>query len=404
MENKTPYVSKRDFLKLLAAAAGSLALRPVFELGLNDAPLSQGEERQKKEHRRFETVKVVWYPIYETHHSHEKAVSPENISENMDVLSIEGSFLLTDFVEDVVLNGIQTYKKTTQNVFQRPIESLFCRILQGHDTELPSNSVQFPPATLEMLKERHLPVAFGDLDTSTDLFNAPFEMRAALSLRKKIGEKLLGLGAGTSVVGRIARELKIDQPALVKKIGDGLVLAGVTAYLPAKYRTELQREIISEVQKGREPSKLLLRLNTLAHHLTPEVLNDQFREVVQANKLMTLADAVGQKQNRKPNVGFNWHYTHKGIEDWLRIGQTITRKCILAFPDEILREIIKANNDDPRCLFSIRVAKVPQSLQILKLDVSKNIFATSHNPAEVVEDTVVTDVVLQEALHLRGLC
>ena len=229
-------------------------------------------------------------------------------------------------------------------------------------------------------------------------------MRAALDLRKKVGAKLLGLGAATSTFGRVVRELRIDHSAIVKKVGDGLLTIGAATYLPAEYRSQLHQTIVEEVQKGKEPSKLLLRLNALSHHLTPEVLNDLFREVIQANKLMTLADNLTDAKNSKPNIGFNWHYSHKGIEDWLRVGQHITRACILAFPDEILRQIIEANNNDPRCLFSIRLVQVPQSLQILELDVSKNIFTTSLDEKEVVEDNVITDEVLKEALHQRGLC
>jgi hypothetical protein len=134
----------------------------------------------------------------------------------------------------------------------------------------------------------------------------------------------------------------------------------------------------------------------------PDFLNGLFRELVQANKLQILAqNARLQSLGEKPRIGFNWHYGHRGIEDWLRLGSDVTRKAILAFPDSVLRGVIAANNNDSRCLYATRLIQIPKSLTIVNSDVKQ--LAATFDPNERFSDQILEDVVLKAELAKRGL-
>jgi hypothetical protein len=73
----------------------------------------------------------------------------------------------------------------------------------------------------------------------------------------------------------------------------------------------------------------------------------------------------------------------------------------LAFPDEVLKSVIKANNDDPRSLYAIRVVQVPKSLKIVAADKSGT--TITFDDKEVVDDDIYEDAVLAQQLKLRKI-
>lgn len=117
----------------------------------------------------------------------------------------------------------------------------------------------------------------------------------------------------------------------------------------------LDRTLMDAIKNDLPEARVLAKLESTSYKLDPGDLNNVFRELVQANKLLEMATYLKGHMHRKPIVAFNWHWGHIGIEDWLKLDRQTLRNCIMAFPDPVLRGIIEANGNDPKTLTTMRV-------------------------------------------------
>lgn len=377
----TRTINRRKFL----AAASTVT---AVALGVHELD----HEKNLVEKGMFETPDALWHPIYERHDQHEQVLTPNNIPPQLKALSLEG--VSTTFMPS------DDGKMKKYNDLQVSVASLFGGDITGHDTTPPSVHSRIPTQTLEYLKQNHILVAFGDTAVDSGDFDSIRQVNAALDLREKIGQQLMQAGVATAAAGQGLKVAKIDRRGLLRLGGLTAAAMGAGKYLPAKYRRELHKKLMDAMKDNDPYVRVWSRLQTISSDLLPEYLNDLLRELLQANKLMTLAKELkSTTQDKKPVIGYNWHLAHRGIEDWLRIGQEITRACILAYPDEVFRQVVAANNDDPRCLYAIRLTQVPQSLEIIPVGKAQ---MTKFDPTEVVEDRIVEDGKLAGSLRLRG--
>ena len=369
-------MTRRNFLKkgIIVTAAAAVGAEAKHEVIL----AREGD---------LETRDAVWHPIYERHDRHVEILQPNNIPAGLDALSLEGN--LWEFVRrepgDSVMSKI--------SYLDIPIPGLFVGGLSGYDTIPPNESTRFPPATLDYLREKGIPVAFGDIDSGLSDGRDELFAENLREFRIRFGELLLGAGAVTSAAG--LKTEKIGRRQFLKLLGaSGLALAGVMA-IPAQFRPEIHKMVMDSFDESYERRRITARLMTISNNLQPERINDLFRELIQANKLMTLAKELNTGEG-KPYIGYNWHLGHRGIEDWLRLGQEFTRNVILAFPDDVLKRVIAINNNDPRSLFAIRLTDVPKSLTIGKTTEAVTEYYFDGN--EVVEDRIIEDKILADKL------
>jgi hypothetical protein len=343
----------------------------------------------------FETKEAVWIPLYERHDQHEQVISPKNIPPNIQAISLEGTKS-----ESIYNNGVESKLSTLQT----RTDSMFLGIVQGYDTSPPTNTFFIPPETLDYLKKHKIPVAVGDLRYQEAAeFNSPDPVNAAQKTRYEIGEKLLEAGLVTGVIGEWLKSAKTDRRGFLRLLGGGLFGAGAVTAFPPLLRRQIHEKLMESI-KNKDPFlRLWARIHTIDSNLMPEFLNDMFRELNQAGKLFTLAANLKSPDGKKPVIAYNWHYGHRGIEDWLRVGPDFVRSCILTYPDSTLKTIIKSNNNDPRSLYAVRLAQVPESLKLISANVAKGEMMSTFDPDEKVDDRILEDHLLALQLHDRGI-
>lgn len=377
-------VSRRNILKITAGAIAAKSLKAIVGNELS-------HEQQLSEKGSFETKDAVWYPIYERHDQHDQTLVPKNIPPTLQALSMEG--ILTDFTFGA--DG----KEIEHNSLQSPPDSLLASKQTGYDTTPPSTFLEFPIETLSYLKAKNIPVAFGDVKYEEDLLTGS-QSELALDIQQKIGKTFLEAGLLTALGGAL-KTAKIDRRGLLRLGGAAVATAGASMYLPAHFKPEIQKKVMEAIQNNSPQERLWSRIMSMSTDMTPGDLNGLFRELLQAKKLITLAKSMNAEQpNKKAEIGYSWHLGHRGIEDWLRLGEDVVRACILAYPDEVLKKIVEVNNNDPRVLYAIRLIHIPQSFKILSADDG---VTWTFDEKEPILDRIIGDEKLAESLKQRGI-
>ncbi|MFA6250594.1 MAG: hypothetical protein WC686_03775 [Candidatus Shapirobacteria bacterium] len=380
-------IRRRDLFKNAGKAGLGIAATIVVGNEL-------GHESKLAKEGTFETALAKYCPIYERHDQHEEQLSPENIPTDLDVLSMEGQTMIRAPKGDT---------EKIMNVYQLPVPSLFIGKMIYEDAPNKSEPKTFPQPTLDYLKKNRIAVAFGDIYYHKgSTLEYPAIVEQALETREKIGLVFAAFGLTATAEGIVLSQKKIDRRGLLKLGGITGLAAGLGASLPPLFRGKIHQKLMDSILKESPYQRLWARLSTVDGNLLPEFLNGLFRELVQANKLMSLSETLRGSNDQEPFIGYNWHLGHRGIEDWVRMDRRFVRACILAFPDKILRQVIEANNDDPRCLYASRVARVPQSLEVLKSD-DPDVLPYTYDEKEAMESYIVEDQVLADKLRGRGI-
>jgi len=378
-------LSRRDFLKLGVAASVFAAV---------------GGELAHEEHLAetgfFETEVARWHPIYERHDQHEQRLIPKNIPPSLDALSLE-------LIPGVTFSLGQNGETIRNSYLQVSPSSLLTGMITGYDTFPPSENLVIPIETLEYLKYTNSLVAFGDIQYTGDRLDYKWQLESALKVREQIGDIFIKAGLVAIAGGQALRTVKkIDRRGFLRLAGASMATAGAAAYLPAHYKDELHVKMMDAIQANSPQQRLLARLETIGGNLMPEDMNNLFRELTQANKLISLAKRINQgKPGGKAEIGYNWHLGHRGIEDWLRLGEDVVRACILAFPDDVLKQVIEANENDPRALYAIRLIQVPKSLEILQVDRTGVMYR--FDDKENIRDNIIEDDKLAKSLKERNI-
>jgi hypothetical protein len=367
-----PSPTKRLFLKRF----------PVILLGTGVVTTVGGEishEVKLEESGWFETDEAHWYPIYERHDQHEETLVPANIPPTLDVISMEGSY--SNLSVGTGENNIQLI-----SVYQLSTGDIINTTINGWDTIPKSHSKLVPDETQNYLSQHTISLAFGDIPYSDPkMFGYDNSTDITIYLRLALGALLTIIGNTQIVIGRNKTEISSRRSFLILS-GIASILLGVTLAGPPLLKDQVHNQMMKVMHQNSAAERVYARLSTMITNATPEDLNGLFRELVQANKLMTLAKHLQSfDDSKKPRVGYSWHLGHRGIEDWLRLGQDITRACILAFPDDLLKQILKFNGDDPRALTSIRMFNIPKHPDYPVTD-------------EIIEDTILTELLKQKQI------
>lgn len=356
-------------------------------------------EKQILKEGKFSVHGATWYPLYEYQHAkHEEVLNPKNIPNNLQVLSLE---------HPLESNREYSGENIPLTHLTMPVQDILTAERLGADTKSDKDYPLFPEETITYLQENNIPLVLGDIEyTGKNSMGLPVDISQTDSdeLRKRIGQILIDVGVGAGVGEKVAEKVidseTIDRRGFLGKLGAGMVAAGVAAYAPPVLRYELHDKVVEE-SDDKIKKRIWARINSINSNLLPEHLNDLFRELIQANKLLTLAEHLKNKENNdNPNIGYNWHLGHRGIEDWLRLGPDITREIILAFPKELLTEVIAANADK-RALYAMRLVDVPKSFTIE--DKFNGFKSGKIDPDEVYKDEIIEDTVLKERLVEMGL-
>ncbi len=376
-------IKRRGVLKTAAVITTTTV---AASLGVNEI----NHEKQLAETETFETEQAVYKTNYERHDQHEKAVAPESIPQNLDALSLEGNLEFHSFDE-------KRGKAIKSNVLQAKATSI---LIASYNNDPSSPHQILPPSTLQQLEQNNISVALGDVRYK-GLDNS-LSVAETRNLRLKIAEKLGISGAALLAVGEIAKQLKIDRRGFLNIAGLATITAASGLYFPEKTREELHNKLMDSMQENSPQQRIWARITTISKDMRPEELNDLFRELIQANKLMTLAENLKDKsKGTKPFIGYNWHLGHRGIEDWLRLGPEITRQTLLLFPDKIWKETLEANNNDPRMLYAIRLIQPPKNFKYQIID-SSTISHTTIDETKI-RDEIYEDKILADTLRTRGI-
>ncbi len=276
-------LSRRGFMKLGAVGAvASVTAAVGGELA---------HEKHLAETGFFETEVARWHPIYERHDQHEQRLIPENIPPSLDALSLE-------LIPGVTFSLGQNGETIRSSYLQVSPSSLLTGMVTGYDTFPPSKNLVIPIETLEYLKYTNSLVAFGDIQYTGDRLDYKWQLKSALKVREQIGDIFIKAGLVAIAGGQALRTAKIDRRGFLRLAGASVATAGAAAYLPAHYKDKLHVKMMDAIQANSPQQRLLARLETIVGNLMPEDMNNLFRELTQANKLISLAKRINQEVNQ----------------------------------------------------------------------------------------------------------
>lgn len=350
-ENK---ISRRDFLKKTAAAV-SVA---VSGLALTAPSLNAIEKSTVK--NGISSDSGTFFPLYETHY---KKLNTDKIPNDLDVLFKEaaGRGLMSLDYSSLFFGKAETYGIKQA----RLIEDSALEKLAANETEIMFGDVLAEPSRFP------LTTVGGGVE-----FLAGLGMSLALLRDSLKGKKAV---AGSSITKR--RFLK------------GAIAVGASWLMaPGIYALLRGGPKIGEVATERENalSRIIDRIYGIQSNLHPEMLEEgMFRNLIMADKMLTVAEDFEQRTGRKAKIGFNVEYAHNGIEDFLRVGHDVCRWIIERYPTSVLR-FVAGKNDGKESLWTALLIKLPKDFSVgPNADWSK------------VTDRRVVDVELQKTLAAK---
>lgn len=117
------------------------------------------------------------------------------------------------------------------------------------------------------------------------------------------------------------------------------------------------------IEQQNAGQRIFLRLNGLTQHLKPEDHLIFLRNLVMADKMMTVAEQFYKEKGKKPRIAFNVGALHAGIEDFLIAGHNLTRWLIEQYPNDVLTEIVKYNGGSLEEFCTARILTLPSDLR-----------------------------------------
>jgi len=297
---------RRKFLKtavkVAVAGVGTAALGGIV-----------ANEVINKDEGSIVTESGTFFPLYELH---SKGIKVESIPNNLDVffgeLPTRKTFLLAP--QDILLN----------------IES----------------------KNLAFLSQKKTEIMFGDVDLP---WNEKDLDRLII-----VGEVLVGAGMGVTasdmdhVLGKVYSEADISRRKFLKVV----LLAGAAWGLA---KIPLMAGLFLEPYNKNVIDRIFNRLMAIDSHMHPELSVDFFRNIVMADKLLTVSEDIGKRTGKKARIAFNVGAAHSGIEDFLQAGHDFCRSLILAYPKLYLRSAVDLNNGI-KDFCSARLLKLPENL------------------------------------------
>lgn len=350
----------------------------------------------------FTTDRARWLPIGMNYFQRNEAINPSNIPPDTRALSIEGG--PTNFGE--------------------PPPLCLLKIIQGDERDPQRSHLLIPPNTLQYMADYNILAAL------VDIAIPPSDENAWLS-QIITGCSITIAGLLLKAIQLKARQSELAKPSnksakpvsamsrrkfLHSSLASVLIGAGALVSIPPIAKPYVYGRLFNQTEKlppssitNYDPKvRALQQVMAVINALQPNNLGSFFREVLAAHKLMMVADRLSTNLSKEgqPRITYILHYKHLGlIEDLLRIGDpNLTRRIILAFPDNALRSIIRANDNDHRSLCAVRLVGAHKTLQVVWQERGKNSgWRCTWNPKEKVFDKTVTDFEMLGELKIRDL-
>lgn len=271
-----------------------ISRRKLFKLGLGvtaaGAVSLAGFNEVKKYRNGVETENGIFYPLYE---HHDIGIDPAEIPENLDLYFKEFPYIVN-------------------------IDNFWVLTLQTGNRRL------FDEGVLEKLARQNTEIMFGDILTADN--------ESVLGV-----EFVAGIAAIIySLTPSIPSQDKISRRNLLKKGAGGF---GVWALAP--FVSGLSDLFATGMNV---PGKRLIqRADGAVSHLHPEDNVVFFRNLMMADKLLTVSEKLSSEKDRKVKIAFNVGAGHSGIEDFLQMGPRAVRHIILNYPNFFLNEVADLN-------------------------------------------------------------
>ena len=350
LEGKSPSskkISRREALKLIGGTAlvvgGALTLKKEMNI------VSKG----------IETEHAIFLPFYERH---EIGIKENEIPGDLDFW----------FREDNWYDPKIPYELPSSEVL---------RMMQNAATTGEGiNSIRirgFQEGALSRLARNGSKIILGDINTSQDSSNKVANYQKIVT-----AEAIVGLSAAVGgflyernkqIEDRKKDKTPSASETTRKNFLKGAAALGITwATLP--FASQMSVVLVPEYN-GASVGRILTRLDGFQSNFHPENLLVFFRNVVIADKMLTIAEEFHKGMGVKAKIGFNMGASHSGIEDFLGAGVEFCRFVIANFPEDVLRKIIGANKDiDTFCTSAVlELPKDFKESDIETLDKAKNV-------------------------------
>lgn len=348
-------VSRRDFLKKAVTVAG------ITASGITLAASSLNAVEKDAVENGISSGSGIFFPLYETHY---KGIEADRIPDDLDVLfrELAGSNLLVASVKSIFEGKISYYAKNDaeNKLIQNPI----LKKIATNGTEIMMGDVEIP----------------GIVGSKT------FDYTSGNSI-----EGLAGLGLSLAILKDFLRKgTKSASGSITRRTFlRGVGLTGAAWLMePSLYDLSRGGPWIGKFNTERENvlNRIIDKINGVTSSAHPEIAGHFFRNLVIADKMLTVAEDLEQKTGRKAKIGFNVEYSHTGIEDFLRVGHDVCRWIIERYPTNVLKYIAELNGGG-ESLWTARLLKLPEDLS-----------PGPNAQWDKVTDRKVVDVELQKAL------
>lgn len=297
--NEPPNPGRRALIKKTMIAAGTLATAALVN-----------REIQTIENG-VKTNVGIFYPLYE---HHDIGIAPEDFPSN-----INGYFKEMNF-----------YSSLGQSI----------STIRAEDV-IEETDIQKPVA--DILINQTIPIILGDMPVPVGYFE--FSRVDQSKPRVALAGAIAGATLAYNALGPVL------QKAGLLKANEGITrrkfitrLAGISAAVsigPAAADKLLSMLLPAEVAQKDAIQRIFIRLNGLIKHTHPEDHMVFFRNVVMADKMLTVAEEMKKHSGRNPRIAFQVGAAHAGIEDFLVAGHNFTRWLLLQYPEDFLWDVVE---------------------------------------------------------------
>lgn len=343
--------SRRDFLRKAAVVSvGALSVG----IGINLIEKNRAENGIDTDSGKF-------YPLYE---HHEVGIAPEKIPSDLDVLFEEGFFA----------GGFLSIQ---------PKVYLLGRVGKAYFTNNLIEKREFPDEMLEKLSVNGIEIMIGDILPN---------LKRMTGYLIQSGEFIGGLAMAAKLVRDQFRFKNSTKNTTRRKFikAMGIIGAAWAIFPGAHFLSRGGPTFNWNKDRDNALDRVADKLYGMQSNLHPEEAFLFFRNLIMADKMLTVAEDIKQKTGRQARIGFQVEYGHMGIEDLLKVGHGFCRTLILSYPDSVIRDAAKINNGIEG-LSSARLFKLP-----------RNLFSgESEEKWKQVVDRRVTDVELKKSLELK---
>ncbi len=308
-EKKLPFadlrLTRRNFLRGAGlSAAGAVASRELIN-GLNGSVSNDDGSL---------------IGLYETHPEHDQILTPEKLDPRATALFIEAIYPQGPFKMD--------------DLPRSEINIVF-GASYGLDTRNQKPKFTFSDELLAECAQRGIPICVGDvgqeekltsLQDSDDLI--PFLTRAVF----------FASGSAYLSMDKMARFFDGELPRreFMLRLARLAMLGGAAKWINGIMRFTDQQIERLQIQPL---NRVISRLEAMIGHFVPEDSDAFLRNLVMADKLLILAQHQ-KAQNITPNIVFNAHWGHSGVEDFYQLGLPFCHQLIKMYPRHIVQKFI----------------------------------------------------------------